>query len=248
MYDYHLHTEYSFDSRIKGKELMEKAIALGYKEIAITEHLDLLPFEVRSHGIPALRKYWNYCQELQKEYPQIKLYCGLEIGDYHRTKDFALQLLEGFDFFPIMGSVHILEDNTNVAILLDGKLSKEHTIEYYNQNLELVKNCDIDILGHLGVYKRYYNQSLDERFVYPIIEEIFSALIERNIYLEVNLSSLNKPYQMIIPEPEMLDMYKEMGGKLLCIGSDTHRINEFVDNTPILQRFNLPSNPIKRFR
>ena len=84
--------------------------------------------------------------------------------------------------------------------------------------------------------------------VYPIIREIFSVLIERNIYLEVNLSSLNKPYQMIIPEPEMLEMYKEMGGKLICVGSDTHRINQFIDNRHILQRFNLPSAPLKRFR
>ncbi|MCB5235023.1 MAG: histidinol-phosphatase HisJ family protein [Candidatus Cloacimonetes bacterium] len=248
MYDYHLHTEYSFDSMIKGKELMEKAIRLGYKEIAITEHLDLLPFEAKNNGIPALKKYWNYCKNLQKEHPQITLHCGLEIGDYHRTKDYALELIEGFDFFPIMGSVHILEDNTNVAILLNKQLSKEHTIEYYKQNLDLVTNCDINILGHLGVYKRYYSERIDESFVYPIIKDIFEVMIARNIYLEVNLSSLYKPYQMIIPEPEMLQMFKEMGGTLISIGSDTHRLDKFEDNTSILQRFKLPSEPLKRFR
>ncbi len=40
-YDYHLHTEDSFDSRINSVELVKKAIDMGYAAIAITEHLDL---------------------------------------------------------------------------------------------------------------------------------------------------------------------------------------------------------------
>jgi len=30
-YDFHIHTEYSYDSRIKGNELMDRALELGYE-------------------------------------------------------------------------------------------------------------------------------------------------------------------------------------------------------------------------
>lgn len=248
MYDYHIHTQFSFDSLIKGEDLMKKAIELGYKEIAITEHLDLLPLEAKQHGIPSLKKYRDYCRDLQERYPQITLHCGLEIGDYHKTKDYAAALISGFDFFPILGSVHILSDDTNVAIPLKNPLSIDQVNDYYHQNLELVQNCEIDILGHLGVYKRYYDEPIDESLFYPIIKEIFSTIIKRKIYLEVNLSSLSKPYGQIIPEPEMLNVYASMGGDLVCIGSDTHRLKNFEDNRQIIQKYNIPATRVQKRR
>ncbi|MBM4403650.1 MAG: PHP domain-containing protein, partial [Candidatus Cloacimonetes bacterium] len=43
--DYHIHAEYSIDSSIKARELIQLARELGYKTLAFTEHLDLLPWE-----------------------------------------------------------------------------------------------------------------------------------------------------------------------------------------------------------
>ena len=40
-YDYHIHSEFSYDSRIIGADLLIKALELNFNEIAITEHLDL---------------------------------------------------------------------------------------------------------------------------------------------------------------------------------------------------------------
>jgi len=228
-FDYHIHTQFSYDSCINGIDLLNKSILLGYQEIAITEHLDLLPQELSVYGLPSLTKYRDYCNDLKARFPQIKLYMGIEIGDYHLVRDFARSLIDGFDFCPILGSVHFLSDHCNVAIPMKKPLSKQQIEDYYRQNLDLVSHCDIDILAHLGVYKRYYRQSPDESHISSLVDDILTAIIHRNIALEINLSSLRKPLRSIIPEPWVINRYRQLGGKLISIGSDSHRIDHFED-------------------
>ena len=227
-FDYHLHTEFSWDSFLKADELVQKAIALGYMEIAITEHIDLLPQELSEYGLPSILKYKRFVDDLATKYPGLSILCGLEIGDYHRVKSFAEGLIEGFDFFPILGSVHFLSDGTNVAIPLAQPLSPEQIRDYYIENLRLVSSCNIDVLAHLGVYKRYYPSPPNEDHVLPIIKEILDIIIQRNIALEINLSGFRKPLQMCVPNPDIINIYKEMGGDRICFGSDSHAISHFA--------------------
>ncbi|PKN72143.1 MAG: histidinol phosphatase [Candidatus Cloacimonetes bacterium HGW-Cloacimonetes-3] len=228
-YDYHLHTEDSFDSKIKAEELVQRAIELGYDEIAITEHLDLLPEELRTNGLMSLSKYHSRIRALQHIYPQLRILCGIEIGDYHRVKDYAAGLIEGLDFDIIIGSVHFLSDHTNVAMPLLNPLSEAQVKEYYEFNLELVSTCDIDVLGHLGVYKRYYKSIPDETMFLPLIREIFATMIKRGIALEINFGPLRRGYKYYHPEPEHLELYRAMGGNMFSIGSDAHRLADFDD-------------------
>jgi len=100
-YDYHLHTEYSYDSRIKADALVRRAIELNYDEIAITEHLDLLPQELSIFGLPSLQRYQSRIEELQKSYPQLRILFGIEIGDYHQVREFAQNLVAEIPFEPL---------------------------------------------------------------------------------------------------------------------------------------------------
>ncbi len=226
-YDFHIHTEYSYDSRIKGIELMDRALELGYDELAITEHVDLLPQELSVFGLPSLKKYQAYVGKLREQYPSLTLHCGIELGDYHLVKDFATGLVGGFDFFPILGSVHFLTDHTNVAIPFPSPLNEAQILDYYENNLRLVSECDIDVLAHLGVYKRYYTDVPDESFAMALVKDIFAVMIDKGIALELNFSGLFKPYASVIPEPPFIEIYREMGGRLFSLGSDTHRLENF---------------------
>ncbi len=228
-YDYHLHTEDSFDSKIKAAQLVETAITLGYDAIAITEHLDLLPEELRSNGLMSLLRYQDRVNALRKAYPQLRILFGIEIGDYHRVKDYASALISGIQFDLIIGSVHFLQDHTNVAMPLQEPLSDYQVQQYYKYNLELVSTCDIDVLGHLGVYKRYYKQIPDESKYIPIIRDIFRTMIERNIALELNFGPLRRGYKYFHPERDQIQLYRDMGGVLFSVGSDAHRIEDFDD-------------------
>ncbi|HOH96698.1 MAG TPA: histidinol-phosphatase HisJ family protein [Candidatus Cloacimonadota bacterium] len=225
--DYHIHTKYSYDSCIDADTLLIDAIANGYSDIAITEHLDLLPQELSLYGLPSLNQYREYIRALQLKHPSIGLQMGIEIGDFHQVREFATNLISGFDFFPILGSVHFLSDHTNVAIPMPNKLTTHQVLDYYEQNLSLVSECDIDVLAHLGVYKRYYPEAPDESFALSLIKEVFRKMISKGIALELNFSAYRKPYKSILPDPGYLKLYSEMGGYLFTIGSDAHHIDHF---------------------
>jgi len=228
-YDYHLHGEFSADSRVTARELVLKAIGLGYQEIAFTEHLDLLPWEVAEWGIPAIAKYKASIRQLQQEFPQISILWGIEVGDYQLVRNYADCLLDLYHFDIVLGSVHFLSDHTNVSVPLPAPLTLAQRKDYYEQNLDLVSTCEIDVLAHLGVYKRYYHELVDESPFLSVIQEIFTRMIAKNIALEINYSSLRKTYPAVIPEPFLLSLYQKLGGTRFTIGSDSHHISHFDD-------------------
>ncbi len=227
--DYHLHTQYSWDSKLKAEDLINKAIELNYNLIAITEHLDLLPYELSRWGLPSFDKYVKHIASLKERHASapLRIICGIEVGDYHRVRDFARALLSELDLELTLGAVHFLGDNTNVAVPLAKPLSQTQIQDYYIQNLELVRACDIDVLAHLGVFKRYYRKAPDERACLPLIRDIFQTMIDRGIALEINFSGLRKPYGQTIPEPRYIDLYRALGGNLFTIGSDAHLLEHF---------------------
>jgi histidinol-phosphatase (PHP family) len=227
--DYHIHTEFSADSKLSLSELLPHAINLGYGELAITEHLDLSPQELSVYGIPSLIKYKNAISAFQKQYPGIKIHCGIEVGDFQDVKDFADSILKEMDFDLVLGSVHFVQNRINVAMPMKTPLTPDEILYYYENNLRLAETCDIDVLAHLGVYKRYYNQTPDESHCLPVIKRIFSTIIERNIALEINFSAFRRTYQNLHPETGYLELYKSIGGKLVTLGSDSHTLSHFND-------------------
>ena len=227
--DFHIHTDFSADSRIKLKELIPRAIELGYTTIAITEHLDLLPNELYVFGLPSFDKYKHAIEMLRLQYPQIRIVFGIEVGDYQKVKEFALSILNEVQFELVLGSVHFLDRHTNVAVPMPEPLSKTQVTEYYEQNLALVETCDIDILAHLGVYKRYYITPPDESHCLPLIKRIFEVIIHKHIALELNFSAMRRTYKYLHPEISHLELYKSMGGNLVSIGSDSHKLDQIDD-------------------
>ncbi len=227
--DFHIHSDYSADSRIKLAELIPHSISLGYDAIAITEHLDLLPHEVTIFGIPPLQKYLARINQLRIEYPQIKIIFGIEVGDFQKVKEYAETILNKVKFDLILGSVHFVDDHINVAIPMKAPLSKTQVTEYYEQNLCLVETCDINVLGHLGVYKRYYTDIPDESYCHALIKQILEVIIKRGIALELNFSAYRRTYQNLHPDPAYLELYKQLGGKLITIGSDSHKLEQIGD-------------------
>ena len=227
--DYHLHTEYSYDSKLKAEDLIVKAIQLNYSFIAITEHLDLLPQELSAFGLPPFKKYVRRMKELREKYASepLCIVCGIEVGDFQRVRLQANDLLAELDLELRLGAVHFLSDHTNVAIPLPKPLDQDQTVDYYRQNLTLVETCDIDVLAHLGVHKRYYSAAPDESDFHGLLKDIFQTMIERRIALEINFSGLRKRYNRILPEPEQIELYRELGGNLFTLGSDAHQPEDF---------------------
>ncbi|MFA7598524.1 MAG: histidinol-phosphatase HisJ family protein [Candidatus Cloacimonas sp.] len=222
--DYHMHSKFSADSTASMDEMIEKAIATGYQEIAFTEHFDLIPEEIEIYGVPSYRKYSLAIEEMRRRYPEISILKGVELGEYHLCHKLADAIMKNSPPDLKIGSIHTLSNGKNISIPLTFPLVAEDIKDYYESNLQLVKYGDFDILGHLGVQNRYLTKEPDDSFVLHIVKEIFSLIIKKEIALEVNYSGLTKPLADLIPTTKHLKLYKDMGGKLLTIGSDAHSV------------------------
>ena len=182
-------------------DLIDRAIELKYDKIAITEHLDLFPWELARYGLPSFSRYIKQVDSLKEQFTSapLRIICGVEVGDFQRVKPFADEFLAQVEFELRLGAVHFLSDHTNVAIPLKRELTAADHEDYYRQNLALVTGCDIDVLAHLGVHKRYLEEQPDESHCRGLLTDIFQVMVERRIALEINFSSLRKPYARLRP-------------------------------------------------
>ncbi|MCL2063070.1 MAG: histidinol-phosphatase HisJ family protein [Candidatus Cloacimonetes bacterium] len=235
--DTHLHGKYSSDSILGYRELCQKAIEKGYGVIAFTEHYDLIDTELKEYGLLPIKRYVVELAEIKKEYPDLEIITGIELGEPHIVGDFANRLFLDCKIEYIIGSLHVTRSGVNVSLRLPKPMSKKEITEYYEENLEMVKKGGFDTLGHLGIYKRGLGKVSsksdssvyipDENHVYIIIDEIFRQMIKKEICLEVNASGFKVDFNNHIPEPEILLRYKKLGGKLITICSDSHDLGHF---------------------
>ena len=79
--DYHVHSSFSFDSEESPRAIVEKAIALGMKQICFTDHQDFnWPIEGESPYID-FPKYFEALNSLRNEYSsKINILKGVELG------------------------------------------------------------------------------------------------------------------------------------------------------------------------
>lgn len=222
--DTHIHSIYSYDGQMRIESAIKRGLELGLKYLAFTEHVELEQITLKQF----LNRFACYSEEidiLQEKYPKIKLIKGVEISNPERYLK-ELEIINKLDLDYILGSNHILpKENQEKEILL-----------YYKRILQIVKNGGIDSLAHLDYIRRKFDD-----FLVPLelLEDIFNSLINSKIALEINTSALRRKNISSFPCEEKLELYKKLGGTLVTIGSDAHRLNEIYDNIkPIDDKYN----------
>lgn len=237
--DYHVHTNFSDDSTYPMEEVVKDAIHMGMDEICFTDHVDYgikvdwdsgLEIIYRDGEPMANVDYPSYAAQieiLRKRYgEQITIRTGMEFGiQMHTIPQFeALYGRYPFDF--ILLSVHQVEDREFwTQDFQRGRTQKEYNERYYEEILNLVKNFQhYSVLGHLDLIVRY-----DELGVYPFehvrpyVEEILKEVIRNGKGIEVNTSSYRYGLPDTMPSREILKLYKELGGRIITLGSDSHK-------------------------
>ncbi|MED4473273.1 MULTISPECIES: histidinol-phosphatase HisJ family protein [Bacillaceae] len=224
MFDYHIHSDFSADCDTKMEKTVEKAIEIGLEEICFTDHIDydypdkdwIFEFD--------LKEYDKKIKELQETYrSKIRIKKGVEIGVEPRLLDRYEKLMqeETFDF--VICSMHSTEEKD----LHSGDFFKDKTVDkayeiYYEELLECVKRFKgFHILGHLDLVKRYTNEKSKHHF-HEVIREIFAEIIPAGKGIELNTSGYRYGLEGGMPSPDILSLYKECGGEIITLGSDSH--------------------------
>lgn len=100
---------------------------------------------------------------------------------------------------------------------------KEFYTLYWQEVLKTVQTGEFDALGHIDSPKRYYGEIYYEE---SALNEIFRHLLEKDLVIEINTSSLRKGHAQTMPGKELLEIYKVNGEKYVTIGSDAHLVED----------------------
>lgn len=228
--DYHTHSDFSSDSDTPMEENIKKAISIGLKEIAATDHID---FDYPDPDYPFLFDYEPYSKEIErlrnKYKGQIKILKGVEIGIQPHVMNQITDLVSKNRYDFIIGSTHVVQDGYDLCVhdFFDGKTQNEAYGQYFDEVLHNVKNYDFfNVYGHIDFINRYgdyQNKVIDYKLFMPTITKIFKTLIEKSKGIEVNTSGYRYGVGGPHPQFELIKLYHDLGGKIITVGSDTHK-------------------------
>jgi histidinol-phosphatase (PHP family) len=233
--DYHIHTNFSVDSKLTMEEIILRSIDLGLDEICFTDHVD---YGVKNQFVdkqevdyPEFIKEYTRLNEIYKDRISIKL--GLEFGVQLETMHQYKEDMKMYDFDFVLLSCHQI-DNQELWLnqYQESRTQLDYNRGYYEYMYKLIDLFDdFSVVGHLDVIKRYdRNGVLDDNLIMDLIDPILIRLIEKNKGLEVNTSSYRYNLPDLTPSTTILRRYYELGGRVLTMGSDTHKIENLKDH------------------
>lgn len=237
--DYHIHTDFSCDSTYLMEDVVKDAIEMGLEEVCFCEHVDYgvkvdwKPEEPRIKTFENMRNapYEDYFQEiarLQHLYGnQIRIRRGLEMGVQTHTIEEHHRVFTKYPLDFVILSIHQVQDKEfwNNAFQ-EGRSEAEYYEGYYQEMYDVVRNYhDYSVLGHMDMIKRYDGHDGYDAFHehYDLISNILKYVIEDGKGIELNTSSIAYGLDDLMPSRAILKRYYELGGRILTIGSDTHK-------------------------
>ena len=266
MLDYHLHL-WPHGDRSTPPTLeqlasyVESAQARGITELAITEHLFRFTAATdRLWGVwdddpnPSLRAqmegYWrghtgadldSYVQcVLDAKEAGLPVVLGLEVDYYGGHMDTVAELLAGYPFDVLLGSVHWL-DAWMFDVLGEEAVEVERRSrgvdslwrEYVRALEELASSGAVDVLAHPDLAK-----VAGDRPDQPLLDEMNTRIAEAaastGMAAEVSSAGWRKPAAEQYPSASLLTMFRERGVPVTT-ASDAHRLSEVAFRTEDLR-------------
>ncbi len=255
--DYHIHTEFSDDSREFMENQIARALELGLDEICFTDHVDYGIKKDWDEGNIEWRggdgmssdvtqmdplanvnypEYFSKIMRMQETFRgKITIKKGLEFGIQTITVDQYEKLYQKYadelDF--VLLSMHQV-DNLEfwTQDFQKERTQKEYNEKYYQEIYDVQKVFkNYSVLAHLDLLGRY-----DLQGFYPfenvkdMIAEILKLAIADGKGIEVNTSSWHYGLPDTQPSRKILKLYKDLGGKIITVGSDAHNTKFLADH------------------
>lgn len=227
--DYHLHTNFSSDSKTPMEEMVKQAISLGLDRICFTDHMDYdFPKQYEMSFQFCMEDYWKQIDQMQKKYPQIQILKGVECGLQDGLGERYRSLIQSFDFDFVINSCHVLfQMDPYYPDFWENRTEQKGIEDYFKQiHKNLLEFQDFDVCGHIDYIIRYapsHGKDFNPRLYMDYIDEILKTVISMGKGIEANSSGYKYGLNTTHPCKEILTRYRELGGEILTIGSDGHQ-------------------------
>ncbi|MBO6116384.1 MAG: histidinol-phosphatase HisJ family protein [Ruminococcus sp.] len=248
--DCHTHTQFSVDSEADINECIKRACSLGLAAYAITDHCECNRWYSKEHyPDETTYQYFDFGKDfensvsavtkLKEEYAgKIELICGTELGQATHDYEVAERVVSDSRLDFVLGSMHQLP-KTEDFCFID---YSEYTLEgiyglaerYFAEIYKLCKWGKFDVLAHLTYFMRYLKCKagidIDISRFDGIIAESFKLLIQNGKGIEINTSGIRQGFGATFPDLKYVKMYRELGGEIVSVGSDSHTVNDIGAN------------------
>lgn len=229
----HTHSLNSHDSKCPVADMCQAACEAGIPILAVTDHCDLDVWDKVDQMIGAQGSWRDATEAARRFAPHLKVLRGIEVGEMTWAPDEAKRILTAFDHDVRIGSVHCVRWRGRRDAYSDIDFSSWSAEEltsymdaYMDEIIEMMETMDFDVMAHLLNPLRYiegkYGRTVDLTPIREKIDRVLRFLIAHGIALEVNTSNVCTPYGTTLPKRDVLERYRDMGGKLLTLGSDAH--------------------------
>ncbi|MFO7941191.1 MAG: histidinol-phosphatase HisJ family protein [Bacillota bacterium] len=229
-YDMHVHTHYSPDSDSEMEKLCVRAADLGLLGICFTDHAEFAPGD-HVPGAAEMEDMFAEIERLRDTYgDRLTIMRGIEIGYYRGAASDIHSFLDSYEFDFILGSVHVSGDTrySFPRSFSEGEDPLDYFTPYLEDMRHMIAEIDLDAVGHFDLPKRYGPKYEDvagfvaQSPLWGRVEEFLAELVDRGLLLEINASGLRQNADALYPCGDVLDLYREMGGEMITLGSDSH--------------------------
>ena len=262
--DLHIHNRWSVDipNGPKAKDYLKLAeenkihigfldhFELKYKNLELYPHLMKDEYPAWPWKGDKWNKYLDEMDDLKYTYPFVS--SGLEIAYFpdieDEIKDFLHEYGDSFDFF--VGSLHEFDAYLPVTqdYTLKTLIKKYGTFEkvidlFFDMQVRMIKTGLFNAVAHIDTIYRYCGSFI------PMKDEFLTSsykhytrktielCIEKNIWVEYNLSGRRFPINRPLPPTQFVKEYLNKGGKFY-VGSDSHSISTFKRFIPWVKEAN----------
>lgn len=223
--DNHVHTHFSSDAKDNMEDVIKRAINIGVKHLTFTDHLEFYGDKFCLD----CNEYVRQIQEYKEQYKNdIELLIGIEVGYQSYIKDKIEDLLNSHPFDFVLCSTHRVDKQRLVQSEFFKDLDKVTAYTKYFESIIKTTNefKNYDTYGHLDYIVRYGKYE-DNKIVYSdykdVIDTLLKGIIDSGKGIEINTSGYRYNLNATHPKVDILKRYKELGGEIITLGSDSHR-------------------------
>ena len=233
--DYHMHLR----RPAIGREEVDHtpAAVLPYLETAAERGVDEIGFTEHVYYFRQTREIWVNEYERQRCVHDLDLYCetvldarrqglpvklGLEVDYVGERQERLTELISGYPWDFLLGSVHYIHD---VAIDQEPGIWGLHSVEeswrqYTAALVELAASRSVDVLAHPDLPK-IFGKRPEAPVLAELHAEIADAAAAAGLAVEISTAGLRKPVGELYPDPELLRACVARGVPI-TLASDAH--------------------------
>lgn len=228
--DLHVHTDNSFDGNHSVMHMCESAQDKGLRAIAFTDHIEADIFREHRFDRVAAQAYFDISKARSAFCGSLIICQGIELGQATYDLEVSEELLNKYNYDIVVASLHNLRDGIDFSVPdydeFDDETIEKLLHEYFDELMTLSSWDKLDTLAHMTYPLRYicgeYGRTVDIKKYSDKIDIVLKNLVDNGKALEINTSGLRQKIGTTMPDESIVKRFKELGGKYITIGSDSH--------------------------